>query len=155
MTRKPFPSHDTVGSIPEQVAISPDGKKAYVTNSGFNTVSVIDTTNDAATPLNITVGKSPTGIAITPNGKRIYVANDGNVSVIATTPDNKVTVTITFPPGSSPSGIAITPDGKKAYVTNRGDSAVSVIDIVEGSQSENKIIKTFYLTPRNTGARIS
>lgn len=36
-----------VGSAPHSVAMRPDGLRAYVTNSGSNTLSVIDTATDA------------------------------------------------------------------------------------------------------------
>jgi YVTN family beta-propeller protein len=122
-----------VGSGPLGVAVTPDGKHAYVTNDNSNTVSVIDTvTNMVGTT--VTVGASPVGVAITPDGKQAYVANDtpslicsipGTVSVIATA-TNTVVATVTV--GVCPSGVAVTPDGKHAYVANSGDNTVSVID---------------------------
>jgi len=39
-----------VGVLPHQIAITPDGNHAYVTNAGSDSVSVIDTTWTA--PLN-------------------------------------------------------------------------------------------------------
>ena len=67
------------------MAITPDGKRAYVTNYGDGTVSVI-TTATGAVSAPITVGNDPAGVAITPDGKRAYVTNrgDGTVSVITT-----------------------------------------------------------------------
>ena len=56
------------------MAITPDGKHAYVTNDGDGTVSVI-TTATGAVSAPITVGKSPVGVAITPDGKHAYVTN--------------------------------------------------------------------------------
>ena len=54
-----------VGLSPEGVAITPDGKNAYVANSGSGTVSVIDTaTNTVAAT--VPVGPSPEGVAIIP-----------------------------------------------------------------------------------------
>ena len=46
----------TVGNRPVRVAITPDGKHAYVTNIGDGTVSVI-TTATGAVSAPITVGK--------------------------------------------------------------------------------------------------
>ena len=74
-----------VGNIPGAVAITPDGKHAYVPNSGDGTVSVI-------TPRRTGVGHHhraatcPARVAITPDGKHVYVTNpDGHtVSVITT-----------------------------------------------------------------------
>jgi YVTN family beta-propeller protein len=47
------------------VAITPDGKHAYVTNSGDGTVSVI-TTATGAVSAPITVGNAPGQVAICP-----------------------------------------------------------------------------------------
>jgi YVTN family beta-propeller protein len=53
-----------VGTSPNIVAITPDGNRAYVTNSGDNSVSVIDTaTNNVVT--RVGVGSVPVGVAIT------------------------------------------------------------------------------------------
>ena len=68
------------------MAITPDGKHAYVANgTGDGTVSVI-TTATGAVSAPITVGNAPIGVAITPDGKHAYVTNnvDGTVSVITT-----------------------------------------------------------------------
>ena len=84
-------------SWPNEVAVSPDGKYAYVTLGGKNSVSVIDTAKgavDTSVPL-ITVGREPWGIAVTPNGNTVYVANkrDSTVSVIDTTQIDPITNT--------------------------------------------------------------
>ena len=55
----------TVGKAPDVVAITPDGKHAYVTNFGDGTVSVI-TTATGAVSAPITVGKGAAGVAICP-----------------------------------------------------------------------------------------
>lgn len=66
----------TVDSAPRQVAITPDGKYAYVTNydSGTNygsgTVSVIDnadTANPTVSATILTVGSGPRGVAVVPD----------------------------------------------------------------------------------------
>ena len=74
-----------VGTKPWEVAVSPDGKKAYVANFFSNTTSVIDTTNNTVTAT-VPVGTYPSGIAVSPDGTKVYVVNvDGTVSVIDTT----------------------------------------------------------------------
>ena len=56
-----------VGSNPSEVAITPDGKTAYVTNGSANNVTPINVaTNTKGTP--IPVGGGPVAIAITPTG---------------------------------------------------------------------------------------
>jgi YVTN family beta-propeller protein len=54
-----------VGSLPNEVAVTPDGKHAYVTNFSSNNVSVIATATNkvvASAP----VGSQPGGVAIIP-----------------------------------------------------------------------------------------
>src|SRR5712664_3704689 len=121
---------------PLGVALAPNGKFAYVTNTGAvcdlcpvnqpSSVSVIDTATYSVVAT-IPVGQYPAGVAITPNGAFAYVANfnSNSVSVIDTATN---TVTATVGVGTGPSGIAITPDGAFAYVTNYYWNAVSVID---------------------------
>jgi YVTN family beta-propeller protein len=145
-----------VGDKADAIAITPDGKTAYVANAGDGTVTPIDLTNNTAgTPIG--VGSDPDAIAITPDGKTAYVANggDGTVTPIDTAsnaagaaipvgtgasssaaivPDSVGVVgcgpscVLPPPPGSDPDAIAITPDGKTAYVATAGDGAVVPID---------------------------
>jgi YVTN family beta-propeller protein len=101
---------------------------AYVVNTGFNNVSVIDTATNTVVAT-VPVGDFPTGAAVTPDGKHVYVVNffspPNNVSVIDTATN---TVVATVPVGNFPEGVAVAPDGKHAYVTNNESCSVSVID---------------------------
>jgi YVTN family beta-propeller protein len=122
-----------VGFEPVGVAVTPDGKRAYFTNSGrrggSNHVSVIDTATNTVVGLPITVGAVPQRPAVTPDGTHVYVANnyDNTVSVIRTA-FNAVVKTV--PVGAFPVGVAVTPDGTKVYVANNGSNNVSVIPTV-------------------------
>jgi len=96
-----------VGDEPRTVAISPDKLRAYVTNQGSATVSVIDLTTNQKIQ-DIPVGVEPYGVALTPDGTRAYVANSASntVSVIDTA-SSRVVATIRIP-GVQPRGVAIT-----------------------------------------------
>ncbi|HSE83778.1 MAG TPA: hypothetical protein VLB01_04450 [Thermodesulfobacteriota bacterium] len=121
------------GSGPSRIAITPDGTKAYVTNSGRGTVSAIDVSTDKVIKT-IKVGSMPVDIEITPDGAKAFVANSGlldelggdTVSVIRTS-DDQVIATIEV--GSQPVDIEITPDGTEAYVANFQGSSISIIDV--------------------------
>jgi len=117
-----------VGDDPADIAITPNGAFAYVTNAGSDNVSVIDTATGTVSAT-ITVGDGPSAIAINPAGTLAYVTNagSGNVSVIDTTTSPPV-VTATVTVGTTPASIAINPAGTLAYVTNAGSGNVSVID---------------------------
>lgn len=110
-----------------RVAITPDGKRAFVADSNTGQVVPIDVaTNTAGTPID--VGFGPYAVAITPNGQRAYVTNSSDNTV---TPIDLTTNTALspIPVGSFPRGIAITPDGARAYVANLFSDSVSVIDL--------------------------
>ena len=113
------------------MAITPDGTKAYVANTGSTTVSVIDVATGSVSTIG--VGTRPAGVAITPDGTKAYVANTGsdNVSVIDVATGSVSTIFV----GTSPTGVAITPDGTKAYVANSDGNTVSVINVATGSVS--------------------
>lgn len=114
-----------VGDTPTGVAVSPEGRRVYVTNLEDNTVSVIDTeTNDVIDTID--VGSRPNSIALTPNG-RAYVANFGanTVSVIDTGSNERLFDIVV---GESPVALAVSPDGSRVYVANIGGDTVSVIN---------------------------
>jgi YVTN family beta-propeller protein len=121
-----------VGTEPNGVVLSPDGKFAYVANTVDGTVSVlqVDASKQpvASVIATLEVGVEPYGIAITPNGSKIYVTNSRSNSVsVIDTATNTVAKTITnIGPavGAEPRGIAITNNGngddtdETVYVTH-------------------------------------
>lgn len=124
---------------PIAVAITPDGTRAYVTDSGQSAVHVIDTNpsdanyNEVTTSITADVGTpTPNGsISISPDGSAAYYTF-GTISVgrIDTNPsdgDSYNTHTTTITVGNNPRGVAVTPNGAFLYVTNQGDNTVSVI----------------------------
>ncbi|MCA1684371.1 MAG: YncE family protein, partial [Actinobacteria bacterium] len=124
-----------MGSVPDGVAITPDGTRAYVTNSFSDTVSVIDTATlfPVAT---ITVVGGAQSVAITPNGTRAYVVNgEGDTVAVIDTATNAVVLYIGV--DDLPLHVAVTPDGSRAYVTNYVSNTVSVIDT-----SSNTVVAT-------------
>ncbi len=143
---------------PLGVALAPNGKFAYVTNTGAvcdlcpvnqpSSVSVIDTATYSVVAT-IPVGQYPAGVAITPNGAFAYVANynSNSVSVIDTV-TNTVTATVTV--GTGPWGIAITPNGALAYITNYTSASVSVI-----STATNTVLATVALGSPGWGVAIT
>ncbi|MCW0921818.1 beta-propeller fold lactonase family protein, partial [Pseudomonas sp. RG1] len=115
-----------VGGGSDGIAVSPDGTRAYVSNSGSHTVSVIDTATNLVLK-HIRVGNGPRWVAVSQDGTRAYVCNydPGTVSVIDTA-TNQVLKNIKC--GTYTRGIAFSPDGTLAYVSNFGSHTVSVID---------------------------
>ncbi len=112
-------------ALPLALALLPaaaNAQNAYITNSGDNTVSVIDTATNNVVGTPIPVGSGPEGVAATPDGAKVYIANSGDntVSVIDTATNTVVAITPVGGgpfPVQGPVGVAVTPDGTKAFVT--------------------------------------
>jgi YVTN family beta-propeller protein len=70
--------------LPRGLQLSPDGKRAYITNFGDRTLSVVDAiTNSVATTVD--VSGYPEVVAVSPDGERIYLGGywSGAVAVIS------------------------------------------------------------------------
>lgn len=115
-----------VGAGPARVALGRLGRTGYVTNSGSDTVTAVDTGTRSATAV-IPVGSGPWGVAVDPAGTEAYVGNSGSgtVSVIDTATH---TVTATIGGISSPAGIAFSLDGTRAYVVSQDTDRLVVLD---------------------------
>jgi YVTN family beta-propeller protein len=114
---------------PNDVAVTPDGSRAYATAAGK--VFVIDTASNSAVDA-IAVPHHPAGIAISADGSRAYVTDYFSVAVaVIDTATKRVTATIEVGPARAAAmkpAVAVTRDGLAAYVTNPGDDTLVVID---------------------------
>ncbi len=99
----------------------------YVTNSGSNSVSVIDRQQDLVVGA-IAVGRSPMGVVTSPDRTKVYVANSGSnsISVIDKAARRVIKTISNF--GYSPCELALSGDGRWLYATNPDSDNVSVID---------------------------
>ena len=144
-----------VGGTPYKVAVSPDGTRAYVTNYGSGTVSVINTSNNQNIAT-IAVGGSPVGVAVSSDGTTVYVAdNYGSTISVIRSAGNSVTGTASV--GLYPYGVAFSPNGKTAFVANVG-GGVTVIDTATNSTRSYSLDGALYdiaVGPNNTTAYVS
>jgi YVTN family beta-propeller protein len=120
-----------VGKTPGFVAVSPNGRHAYVANRDAQLVTVVDTAiNQVTATIPIPAGP-PQFLAFAPDGRKLYVTiyNDQRtihtIDVIDTASN---TVVATVPQLARPFLPASTPDGKRLFVPNHDIAAVSVID---------------------------
>ncbi len=115
-----------VGDRPDQVAITPDGSTAYISNRTSDTVSVLSLESNSVITT-IPVGASPHGVAVTPDGSRVFVANRTSNSIsIINTATNSVVGSI--PLAGGPNGLAVSPDGSRLYATQFAAGQVTAID---------------------------
>ncbi len=122
-----------VGNHPAHVVVDRAGQRAFVTNSGDNSVAVVNLAHKTIVQT-IKTGRYPHGLRISPDGSESYVANveDGSVSVIDT---SMLTEVARIPVGKTPVQVGFTPDGSRVYVSLRDENSVSIID----TESRTKI----------------
>ena len=133
---------------PVAVAVSPDGKYAYVVDRTSNSLSVLQT-NLIGTGATVQVasvalgaGSSPLAVAVSPSGDTVLVADSGTtgsyagtVSVIDTDPADTgyltriatIDVNGTGTSADLPFAVAFSPDGTHAYVVDEANGAVTVL----------------------------
>jgi YVTN family beta-propeller protein len=117
-----------VGQNDEGFDISPDGKEAWIANSGDGTVSVIDLAAKRVTATLQVDVKSANRLKFTPDGKHVLISLlGGGDLVVIDVEHHKVEKRI--PIGKGSAGILIQPDGKRAYVACTPDDYVAVIDL--------------------------
>jgi len=146
---KEVPVEHSVYGPPQCIAITPDGKLAFVgapdtydydtkTLTPHDYVQVVSLEAESPRVIDkIAVDAHPQGLAITPDGRLLLAATtSGKVAVIEIGENvveliDQVTVS-----KKRLSGIAITPDGKSAIVANRDEQGLTVLSI-EGTQVTN------------------
>ncbi len=116
-----------VGMHPAHVITDLAGKRAFVTNSEDDTLSVIDLASRKVIAT-VATGDYPHGQRLSPDGREIMVANvqSGTVSVIETETLKEIA---SIPVGITPVQVGFTPDGSRLYVSLRDANQVAVVDV--------------------------
>jgi len=123
------------GTAPHEVAVSPDGRTAVVTNYGTgpapgNTLTVIDLARlEPVATIDLGTQRRPHGVTWLPDGRRVAVTTEGSGTLsIVDVAERRLTAAI--PTGAEVSHqVAVTPDGSRAFVANIGSGSVTVIDL--------------------------
>lgn len=114
----------TFQDVSHMVVSTPDGARAFVTNIGSGSVTVIEGRKAIR---QIPTGKGAEGIAITPDGRQVWVANreSDTVTVIDT---RSLDVIGEVAAATLPIRVKITPDGKRALVSCARSGEVAIFD---------------------------
>ena len=128
---------------PQGGALSPDGKRIYLTNRDGDSISILDTAEHARIGT-IKVGKGPARVAITPDGKRL-VYNLGNANAVAFADIATRKELVSVPIGGQPLSLTLSNDGKLAYAGIQDQDKVAVISV-----AERRLLRMF-ATPKGSG----
>ncbi len=115
-----------VGDSPSAIALSPDAQTAYVTDSGSDTLSVVDLISRSV-PVRIPVGDQPSAVTVSADGARAYITNRGTDTLSIVNLSTR-TVLATVPVDDEPVNVALTGDGTRAYIGNAESASITVVD---------------------------
>ena len=129
-----------VGEGPHEVAVSPDGRTAAVSNYGVagregRTLTLIDVVSATAVKtIDLGPYRRPHGIHFTPDGRRLVVTSETSQALLVVDPaDGKVVAAI--PTGQKVSHmVALSHDGRRAFVANIGSGSMTAFDLVKGER---------------------
>lgn len=117
-----------VGKEPHGIAILNSLNRVYVTNSGEDTISVIDTqTNRVLNKVNTRLGSQPEGIAASSDGRIVVVCFFGT-NQVSIRDANSMRELIALTVDKGPLRVVIDPRSRKAFVSNYYSNTVTVID---------------------------
>ena len=125
----------TTGEKPHEVAVTPNGKLAYVSNYGGhdNSLSVIDIRRmKEVARIELEPDNGPHGLVITRDGKSLYATTERTRSVIELDLRTHEIKRSFFLEQHKTHMLAISPDEKILFTTNMVSHNVSVVDLVKG-----------------------
>ncbi|MET7456069.1 hypothetical protein ABZT03_30135 [Streptomyces sp. NPDC005574] len=125
----PFP-----GAMPQDVKISPDGKKFYIADMKADGMWVLDG-DTFGTPVLLPTGKGTHGLYVSRDSREMYVSNrgEGTISVFDFA-RGEVIRKWHLPDGGSPDMGGVSADGRVLWLSGRYNSEVYAIDTRTGTQ---------------------
>jgi YVTN family beta-propeller protein len=134
---------------PFEVAFTPDGARALVTEFDEGALAVIDAASGKVLNHISTEGTQPTGVAVIPDGKLALVTNSFSGSLAFV--DLEALKTTTIPLRGMPYDVVLSPDGATAYVSVSQLDHVAVVDVpgrqVTGRIPTGRRPRTLSITP--------
>jgi YVTN family beta-propeller protein len=144
------------GTGPHEVAVSPDGRLAVVSNYGVgaapgSTLSVLDlTTAQVRSTISLAEHRRPHGLAWLPDGKRVLVTAEADSSVLVVDVEREAVDTAIRTDQAISHMVVLAPDGSRAYVTNIGSGSVTMLDL-----GTSRVVRTVPVLPGAEGIDVT
>jgi DNA-binding beta-propeller fold protein YncE len=125
---------DFDGAMPQDVKISPDGKKFYIADMMADGLWILDG-DKFGKPEFLHTGKGAHGLYVSRDSREMYISNrgEGTISIFDFT-RNKLTKKWRLPDGGSPDMGGVSADGKVLWLSGRYNAEVYAIDTRTGKQ---------------------
>ncbi|MFF0831486.1 MULTISPECIES: beta-propeller fold lactonase family protein [unclassified Streptomyces] len=122
------------GAMPQDVKVSPDGKRFYIADMVANGMWVLDG-DTFGKPEFLATGKGAHGLYVSRDSREMYVSNrgEGSISVFDFT-RNRLTKKWHLPGGGSPDMGGVSADGKVLWLSGRYNAEVYAIDTRTGGE---------------------
>ncbi len=121
-----------VGRDAREVAVTPDGRKAYVSNFGSQSVAVVDLdTYKVIKTIGAAGFQAPHGLQVTPDGRWLLVTSEGNRRLVLIDARRDVVARSVTTSQRGSHLIAMTVSGRQAYVANGESDTVSLVRLPE------------------------
>ena len=139
-----------VGQHPHEIALSPDGRFAYVTDNGIlwmtdpggggNTISIIDLKEQKkAGVIDLGEYRRPHGIDLDPNSPRMVVTIENPDGLLLIDRDKRTVLRKYDVKGADPHMVLLGPKAEWAYVSNTASATIAAVNLESG---EVKLIPT-------------
>ncbi|MBV9012019.1 MAG: cation/acetate symporter ActP [Pseudonocardiales bacterium] len=142
-----------VGKTPGFVAVSPNGRHAYIANRNAQVLTVVDTAiNQVTATIPIPTGP-PQFLAFAPDSRTLYVTifNDQRTIHAIDVLDTATNAVIaTIPQPARPYLPAVSRDGKRLFVPNHDTASLSVV-----GTDTNSVIAEIHVAPNPHGVTFS
>jgi DNA-binding beta-propeller fold protein YncE len=135
--------NSSVYGPPTNLAITPDGRLAFVTNPvrlemeggvpvvvPHDELHVIDLDGPPRHLATLTVGKQPSGMDVTPDGRLLLIANRAGESVsVLRIGGRGVSFVDTLQVDAPVAAVRVTPDGRRALIVFKQDNKVGILHL--------------------------
>ncbi|MGW1785741.1 YncE family protein [Streptomyces sp. NPDC002143] len=122
------------GAMPQDVKVSPDGKRFYVADMMAHGMWIVDG-DTFGEPEFLHTGKGCHGLYIGRDSREMYISNRGEGSVsVFDFHEKRLTKKWRLPQGGSPDMGGVSADGKVLWLSGRYNSEVYAIDTATGRQ---------------------